>query len=67
MTDVTRKLQGDWVLITRVLRNDRSENKTFTVRCYYGMPEITPLQIGSDRVMTLNPGEEKMLEFVWDT
>lgn len=60
-------MQGDLIKITGLLRNNGSETETFIVRCYYGAPELPPIQIGSDQGMTLNPGEEGGLEFVWDT
>lgn len=66
-TNVTSAMQGELIKITGVLRNDGSETETFIVRCYYGAPELPPIQIGSDQEMTLNSGEEGELEFVWDT
>lgn len=66
-TNVTSAMQGELIKITGVLRNDGSETETFIVRCYYGAPELPPIQIGSDQEMTLNSGKEGELEFVWDT
>lgn len=66
-TDVTSVIRGGIVKITAVIRNDGSETETFTVRCYYGTPTISPIQIGSDQTMTLESGKEATLEFIWDT
>lgn len=65
--NVTWARPGDPIKITGILRNDGSEIETFIVRCYYGTPEIPPIQIGSDETMTLDPGGEGTVEFEWDT
>lgn len=65
--NVTSAVQGDTVLITGVLKNNGSESETSTVRCYYGMPEIPPIQIDSDQMITLTPERNAQLEFIWNT
>ncbi|MCF3653672.1 MAG: hypothetical protein L2C94_005890, partial [Aigarchaeota archaeon] len=65
--NVTLARPGDPIKITGTLRNDGSEEETFIVRCYYGAPEIPPIQIGSDETMTLASGAEGTVEFEWDT
>ena len=65
--NVTLARPGDPIKITGILRNGGSESETFIVRCYYGAPEIPPIQIGSDKTMTLAPGADGTVEFDWDT
>ncbi|MEM2753164.1 MAG: CARDB domain-containing protein [Nitrososphaerota archaeon] len=63
----TSVMSGRIVKITGLLRNDGSETETFTVRCYYGRPEIPLVQIESDQTITLAPGEQTSVSFYWDT
>jgi len=67
-TDVTSIVQGGIVTITGVIRNDGSETETgVVVRCYYGAPEVPPVQIGSDQTISLDPNESETVTFLWDT
>ncbi|MCS7136632.1 MAG: hypothetical protein NZ931_06065 [Aigarchaeota archaeon] len=65
--NATKVTQGGIVKISGLLRNDGSEAEEFIVRCYYGAPEIPPVQIGSDQTINLAPGQEITVEFIWDT
>jgi len=67
-TDVTSIVRGDIVTITGVIRNDGSETETdVIVKCYYGTPEIPPVQIGTEQTISLGPNESETVTFFWDT
>ena len=56
--------KGDILTVDVVVRNDGSKPENLTVSCfYYGAMEVAENQT----VMNLQPGEQRVLVFTWDT
>ena len=56
--------EGDILTVDVVVRNDGSKPENLTVSCfYYGAMEVAENQT----VMNLQPGEQRVLVFTWDT